>query len=199
MKIPAPLLPLLPLLLPFTLMLLNPVEGQAAEHALKADKTRSFLEVDVKATLHSFTAHLDTYETKFTADDAGKLKAALLSFKFTDLKTGDHDRDMEMIKWLGGGVPDGHFELGILALAPDGQGQVTGRLTFHGQTQLIEFSVNALRTGDTYTIIGETTLDYRNWGLKVFKKDFVLKVDPEVKVRFKLTVVPVDNSPLTGG
>ena len=189
--------PLLPyLLLPLTLLLANPAGLRAADHVLKADKERSFVNVDVKSTVKNFTARLDTYEARLTADDTGKIKAAVLTFKFTDLKTGETARDEEMIKWLGGGTPEGRFDLGILALAPDGQGQVTGKLTFHGETQHLEFAVNIQRSGDTYTITGQTTLDYRNWSLKVVKKALLFKVDPEVKVRFKLTAVTPDTSSL---
>ena len=46
------------------------------------------------------------------------------------------------------------------------------------------------RADGTYTISGETTIDTRTWGLKVIRKALVFKVDPNVKVRFKLVGVP---------
>ncbi len=184
------------LLLPLALLLAAPPPAHAADRLLKADRTRSFLEVDVKTTAKNFTARLDQYEVRLTADDAGKIKSAVLTFKFTDLKTGEPERDAAMLKWLGGGTPEGRFDLGLLALAPDGQGQVTGKLTFHGETQPLEFSVNAQRTDEAFLITGGVTIDYRNWGLKVIKKALVFKVDPEVRVRFKLTAVAPDTSSL---
>ena len=162
----------------------------AAERPLKVDRSRSFVDVDVDAT-KNFTAHLDAYEAKVT-EEAGKIKSAVFTFKFADLKTGSTDRDADMIKWLGGGAPEGRFELGNLAVTPDGQGQASGRLIFHGATERIEFPVSVTREGEAYVITGETTLDYRNWNLKVIRKAFLFSVSPEVKVRFKFTGAPVD-------
>ena len=173
-------------LLPVLLVL--PFAAHAVDLPLKIDKSRSFVDVDVDAT-KNFTAHLDNYDAKMVADDAGKVKNALFSFHFADLRTGDGKRDEAMLKWLGGGQPDGKFELGNLALTPTGQGQASGRLTFHGVTERIEFPVDVSRAGGTVTITGETTIDYRTWGLKVIRSFMVLTVNPEVKVRFKFTGV----------
>ena len=74
----------------------------------------------------------------------------------------------------------------MLALTPDGQGRASGRLNLHDTAQLLEFTVNVLAADGTYTITGETTLDYRDWGLKVIRKAGLIKVAPEVNVRFKL-------------
>ena len=65
----------------------------AAERPLKIDRSRSYVEVDVKSTLKNFTAHLDTYEVRVSVDDAGKIKGAVLQFKFSDLRTGDDKRN----------------------------------------------------------------------------------------------------------
>ncbi|WP_415909328.1 YceI family protein [Oleiharenicola sp. Vm1] len=156
-----------------------------AERALKLDRSKSYVDVDVKATIDSFTGHLDRYELAVPLDANGKIKDALLKFKFTDLRTGKPDRDAEMIKWLGGGEPEGSFDLGLLALAPDGQGQASGKLTFHGQTQLVEFPVLVKAQDGVYTVTGKTTIDYRNWGLKKFRKFGLATVDPEVTIRFQ--------------
>jgi polyisoprenoid-binding protein YceI len=158
----------------------------AAERTLKIDPSRSFIDVDVDAT-KNFTAHLDKYEAKVTVDDAGKIKTAVFTFKFADLKSGNDSRDADMIKWLGGGDPEGRFELGNLALASDGQGQASGRLSLHGAIDRVEFPINLAKTGGTYTIIAETTIDYRNWNLKIIRKALLFTVSPEVKIRFKLT------------
>jgi polyisoprenoid-binding protein YceI len=174
--------------------LLLPLAAWAAEHPLKVDRTRTFIDVDVKATVGSFTGHLDNYEIKVSVDDAGKIKGAVFTFKFADLKTGKVDRDADMIKWLGGGDPEGRFELGNLAITPDGQGQVSGRLTFHGKTERVEFPINVVKADGTVTITGETTIDYRQWDLKVKRMAYVAKVDPEVKIRFKLTGAPAEEA-----
>lgn len=171
-------------------IVLLPLAALAAERPLKIDKSKTFVDVDVKATVDSFTAHLDDYAARMMVDDAGKIKSATFTFKFADLKTGKPDRDAKMIAWLGGGVPEGKFELGNLALTPDGQGQVSGRLTFHGVTERVEFPVNVTKADGAYTITGETTIDHRTWNLKVIRIALVQKVDPEVKIRFKFTGTP---------
>ena len=176
------------------LLALLPLTVFAAERPLKIDHSRSFVDVDVDAT-KNFTAHLDRYDIRLTVDDAGKIKGGVFTFKFRDLKTGSEARDTDMIKWLGGGEPEGRFELGNLALTPDGQGQASGRLTFHGVTERVEFPINLAKAGDDYTITGETTLDYRSWSLKVIRKALLFTVSPEVKIRFKLTGAPAAAEP----
>lgn len=160
-------------------------DAPAAERALKVERSKSYIDVDVQATMHSFVAHLDRYELAVPVDSSGKIKDALLKFKFADLKTGNPERDAEMIKWLGGGEPEGSFDLGLLALAPDGQGQASGKLTFHGQSQLVEFPVLVKVQDGVYTVTGKTTIDYRNWGLKKFRKFGLATVDPDVTIRFQ--------------
>jgi polyisoprenoid-binding protein YceI len=171
-------------------LLLLPLALAAADRTLKVDRSRSYVDVDVNATV-DFTAHLDNYELRATVDEKDRFKTAVLTFKFADLKTGKSERDATMLEWLGGNDPAGRFELGILAITPSGQGQVTGNLTFHGQTTMVEFPVNISRADGAYTITGEATIDYRNWGLKTYRKLGVLKVSPQVKIRFKFTGVPV--------
>jgi polyisoprenoid-binding protein YceI len=167
----------------------------AADRALKVDPARSYVDVDVKSTVDSFTAHLDAYALRANVDDKGRIKTASLTFRFADVKTGKPDRDKKMLEWLGGDDAAGKFELGILALAPDGQGQANGNLTFHDATALVEFPVNVTKAGDTYTITGEASIDYRNWKLKVIRTALVLKVDPIVKVRFKFAGEPLSLPP----
>lgn len=179
-----------------SLLLVLPALVLAQEVRLKIDKARSFIEVDVKATVDSFVGRLEGYEAVIPLDAAGKIKTARISFKFTDLKTGKGDRDAKMIEWLGGGVPEGKFDLGTLALAPDGQGVANGNLTFHGVTQRVEFPVLVSKAADgATTISGEASLDYRNWSLKVIRMAFVAKVDPVVKVKFKLIGSPAEMPP----
>lgn len=171
-------------------LLVLPLALAAADRGLKVDRSRSYVDVDVKATLDSFTARLDAYDLQATIDDGGRVKTAVLGFRFADLKTGKPERDAGLIAWLGGGDPTGRFELGLLALTPSGQGRASGNLTFHGQTALVEFPVNLTRAGEAHVITGEATVDYRQWGLKKYRKLGVLTVDPLVKVRFKFTGVP---------
>jgi polyisoprenoid-binding protein YceI len=178
-----------------TPLLLLPCFLFAAERPLKVDRSKTFVDVDVDAT-KNFTAHLDAYDANVIVDDvAGKIKSAVFSFKFTDLKTGNTDRDAHMIQWLGGGTPEGRFELGNLAVTPNGQGQASGRLIFHGVTERIEFPVEVTKVDNMYTVTGQVTLDYRNWGLKKIRKALLFTVEPEVNVRFKLTGEPAEPLP----
>ena len=73
--------------------LLLPLALPAAERLLKLDPTKSYVDVDVKATVDSFTGHLDAYDFKATVDDKKKFKSGSLSFKFANLKTGKPERD----------------------------------------------------------------------------------------------------------
>ncbi len=174
----------------FTLVVL-PLAAQAAG-TLKIDRSRSFVDVDVKSTVDSFTGRLENYDAAIGLDEAGKIKTAVFTFKFADLKTGKAERDLRMLEWLGGAQPEGRFEMGALALAPDGQGHATGRFTMHGNAQLVEFPVNITQSDGAFTIAGAATLRYTDWGLKIIRNFGLLKVDPEVKVRFKLVGAPVE-------
>jgi polyisoprenoid-binding protein YceI len=100
-----------------------------------------------------------------------------------------------MLEWLGGADAAGKFESGIVALTPDGQGRVNGRLTFHGKTDSLEFPVNVTKAGNVFTITGEAMVDYRHFDLKTIRKAGLIKVDPNVKVRFKFTGTPGDVVP----
>lgn len=158
----------------------------AADPVLRIDREKSFVDVDVKATVDSFTGRLEKYQAAVATDATGRIRAATFDFRFADLKTGKADRDAKMLEWLGAADAAGKFELGVLALTPSGQGQANGRLTFHGATQRIEFPVTVARDDRAYTITGEVTIDHRNWGLKVIRMMALLKVDPEVRIRFRL-------------
>jgi len=169
------------------LLLALPLASFAVERILKPDLSASYIEVDVGVTVGDFTARLENYDLRVTADEKRSVKTTALSFRFADLKTGEAERDAKMIEWLGGGDPTGRFEAGIIALTPDGQGRVSGYLSMNNQKALVEFPVNVTKVGEHYTITGEATVDYRNWKLKVIRMAMVMKVAPEVKVRFKIT------------
>jgi len=173
-----------------------PAPAAPVEQRLRVDRARSYVDVDVEATLDSFTGRLERYDAQIGVDAGGRIKTAVLQFKFSNLKTGKAERDARMLEWLGGGEPAGVFSLGVLALAPDGQGQANGRLTFHGTTERVEFPVLIVQRDGTYTITGRVTFDYRNWGLKALRFMGVRKVKPEVTVRFQfvgeLPAAPVE-------
>jgi polyisoprenoid-binding protein YceI len=176
-------------------LLALPLASFAADRVLKLDPAASFVEVDVGVTIGDFTARLDKYDLRVIAEDKKGVKSTVLNFKFADLKTGEPERDQKMLEWLGGADAAGKFESGIVALTPDGQGRVNGRLTFHGKTDSLEFPVNVTKAGNVFTITGEAMVDYRHFDLKVIRKAGVIKVDPNVKVRFKFTGTPGDIVP----
>jgi polyisoprenoid-binding protein YceI len=177
----------------FAACLLMPLALFAADRGLKVDPSRSYVDVDVSVTVGSFTARLEKYDAFLRIDEKEKIKqGGSFAFKFSDLKTGDTERDRAMIDWLGGGEPTGKFVIGILAVTPSGQGQVTGNLTIRDKAALVEFPVNVTQADGAYVVTGEAVIDYRKWDLKVLRRGFVIKVDPMVKVRFKLTGVPFD-------
>jgi polyisoprenoid-binding protein YceI len=176
-------------------LLALPLASFAADRVLKLDPSASFVEVDVGVTIGDFTARLDKYDLRVIAEDKKGVKSTVLNFKFADLKTGEPERDQKMLEWLGGGDPAGKFESGIVALTPDGQGRVNGRLTFHGKTDSLEFPVNVTKAGNVFTITGEAMVDYRHFDLKVIRKAGLIKVDPNVKVRFQFTGTPGDIVP----
>jgi polyisoprenoid-binding protein YceI len=176
----------------FAVLLALPLASFAADRLLKLDPAASFVEVDVDVTVGDFTARLDKYDLRVIAEDKKGVKSTVLNFKFADLKTGEPERDQKMLEWLGGNDAAGKFESGIVALTPDGQGRVNGRLTFHGKTDSLEFPVNVTKAGNVYTITGEAMVDYRHFDLKTIRKAGLIKVDPNVKVRFKFTGTPGD-------
>lgn len=172
------------------LLLVLPV-ALPATGALRVDPARSFVNVDVKATVGSFTARLEAYDAQIGLDERGRIRTATFAFRFVHLKTGDAKRDAEMLAWLGGDDPAASFQLGALAVAPDGQGHATGRLLLNGQVHLVEMPVNITQLDGEWTITGAATLRYTDWGLKVIRRIGLLKVDPELRVRFKLIARPV--------
>ena len=70
--------------------------------------------------------------------------------------------------------------------APAGGYVARGRLRLHGIDQRLEFPVTVTSDGLRYSIDGSVKLDTRDFGLEVIRKLLVLKVDPQVQVRFHL-------------
>lgn len=160
----------------------------AAERPLVIDKGYSHIEVEVKATVDSFTGRLADYDAAVTIDEAtGGVTAARLDFRFADLKTGKEKRDAKMHEWQD--TPhhsDGSFRLGALEVGPDGRTQARGQLTFHGVTRELVFPIMLTNDGARHAVDGEAVLDTRDFGLPVIRLLGLLKVDPCVTVRFHL-------------
>lgn len=160
--------------------------AQAGEQSLKLDTLRSTVEIQVKATVDSFTGSLEAYRAEVKVlPESGRVTQAWLTFRFADLKTGKVKRDAAMLEWMGSEHPDGRFELDTLE-AVQGRLMARGRLTLHGVTQAIEFPVTLTTDLRVYAIDGEVGIDTRRHGLPIIRMLGLLKVDPQVRVRFHL-------------
>lgn len=161
--------------------------GAAADAApMKVDKNRSRIQVDAKATGHAFTATLEDYTAKVSGDAATlKPQVLELAWTFDDLKTGEADRDREMIKWLGGGKPAGSFKF-IKTWDEGGKHLAMGTLTVHGVGKTIAFPYTVKKEGDWVTIDGTASMDYTNFGLPVIRSMAVMTVKPGLSIRFHL-------------
>lgn len=161
----------------------------AVEQPLAVDAAHSRVEVVVKATVDSFVGKLDAYDAAILIDPAlGEVVGARFSFHFADVKTGKADRDAAMHEWQGTQAhPDGEFTLAAIERDPAGSGRrARGTLVLHGRSKEIVFPVSITRAGGDYALDGDAALDTRDYGLPVVRKLMVLKVDPEVHVRFHL-------------
>ncbi len=161
--------------------------ARAAESPLKIDAGQSRVEVVVKATVDSFTGKLEAYDAAIGVDPAaGEIRSARFAFRFADVKTGKDDRDEQMHSWQDTAHhPDGEFVLASLTRV-DGALLATGTLRFHDRAQEIRFPVSVSHERGLFAIDGDAVIDTRDFGLPIIKKFLVLKVDPEVRVRFHL-------------
>ncbi len=166
---------------------LLPVLALAAPMKLKVDKTESHIDVDVHATVDSFTGHLADFDPDIRFDSDGKVESAKISFKFNDLKTGKDERDRQMHLWQDTpSHPDVVFELISIAAAEDGTQQATGTLKFHGVAHKLTFPVSFYQDGALTAVDGTANIDTRDFDLPVIRKFMVLRVDPELVVHFHI-------------
>lgn len=175
---------------PMSLIMIPLLLGSVSVHGaeLQIDKERSRIQVDAKATGHSFTGDLKDYKVKITGDASTSTPASVsVEWDFNDLKTGDEKRDKEMIKWLGGGKPTGTFAFGKSWSDQTGLAHAEGDLTIHGVSKTISFPYTVKREGGWVTIDGTAKLDYENFKLPIIRSMAVMTVDPKLTVRFHLT------------
>ncbi|WP_338689073.1 YceI family protein [Haloferula helveola] len=159
----------------------------AAAHAetLKVDKTRSRIQVDAKATGHSFTGTLGDFTAKVSGDASSLAPTGFsLNWTFDHLKTGKEDRDDEMIKWLGGGKPAGSFRFTKSWKDAGGRTFAMGEITIHGIRKTISFPYTAKKDGRWVTIDGTASLNYEDFSLPIVRAMAVMTVDPQLTVRF---------------
>jgi polyisoprenoid-binding protein YceI len=161
----------------------------AAGRPLTIERDQSRVDIAVHASVDSFTGQLARFEPTIAVDEGGRVTAARLEFHFLDVRTGKDGRDKAMHKWQETErFPDGLFVLASLesAAAPEAGLVAIGRLTLHGVTRDLRFPCSVLREGEAYTIDGEAAIDTRDFGLPVIRMLAVLKVDPVVRVKFRL-------------
>ncbi len=152
---------------------------------LEVDKGRSRIQVDAKATGHNFTGNLKDYTVSVSGDAASlKPEGFELKWDFKDLNTDDAKRDVEMIKWLGGGNPKGGFKFTKSWTGKDGTPQGSGTLTINGVSKTVTFPYTANKDGDWVTITGKVSMDYQNFSLPIIRAMAVMTVNPQLVVRF---------------
>lgn len=157
----------------------------AQSATLEVDKSRSRIQVDAKATGHTFTGTLKDYKASVSGDPASLKPSGFdLRWKFSDLNTADAKRDAEMIKWLGGGSPQGRFKLTKSWTDKAGKEQGMGTLTIHGVSKSVSFPYTATKDGDWVTIDGKVAMDYQNFSLPIIRSMALMTVDPKLVVRF---------------
>lgn len=152
---------------------------------VEVDTTRSRIQVDAKATGHTFAGDLGKYTISAEGNAATSQPTALnLSWDFNDLNTADEKRDEAMIKWLGGGKPKGSFKFEkSWDVTPEG-GQAQGALTINGVSKTVAFPYKVKREGDWVTIDGNVSLDYQNFKLPIIRSMALMTVDPKLVIRF---------------
>ncbi len=160
----------------------------ARADTLVVDRTRSQITVVVDSTLHDFTGSLTNYQVKIKCDTNEILPyVADVTFDLKDLKTGNPDRDKDMLQWLG--YPTNSMVLfNLTGWKRDGTNTTAkGEMMMHGIKKSVELPVTVTAGRDNYEITGSMQLDYRDFGLPVIRKMMMLKVNPNMTVRFHLS------------
>lgn len=156
---------------------------------LSIDKDHSKIEASVKATMDSFTATLPAYDATISIDPAVKrVESAQVKFRFADVKTGKDKRDVEMNHWQETEkFPDCLYVMESLKPANGDTYNATGKFTLHGVTKEITFPITILIQADGgCKLDSEFPLDTQDFGLPIFKKFGMLKVQPLLKIKFHL-------------
>lgn len=163
------------------------IATEARSATVEVDMARSRIQVDAKATGHTFTGSLKKYTAKVSGDAVtGKPTGFDLAWDFNDLATADEKRDKEMIKWLGGGKPKGSFSFGKSWEESATGGKAEGTLTIHSVAKSVTFPYTVKRDGEWVTIDGKVSMDYQNFKLPLIRAMAVMTVDPKLVVRFHI-------------
>lgn len=162
--------------------------ASAAVEYLQVDPLRSTIEVLVRGTTGSFTGRVEDFSSTLEVDsDRGRIQQALIVVPFSRLRTGRNARDLDMLRWLESSeFPEIRFLFVSLEKTPAGPALAHGRLTLHGVERSISIPVSLLIEGTRFSLDGEFEVDYRDHGLRMLRRFFLLTVDPKLRVRFHL-------------
>lgn len=172
-----------------------------ADHLLLKPAEGTRIAAACGSTVHDFTAEVNApIVTVETGDGAAGLKSATVQMKFANVRTGDTDRDKDMLKRFEAAThPDITYT--VKAFEKDKAGAVIakGELTWHGVTKELNVPVTITRKGDDLEVDASFTVDHRDWGMKKVRSMLMLTVDPvlkfTVKLRGKLEAMPAAPAP----
>jgi polyisoprenoid-binding protein YceI len=152
------------------------------------DPSRSSVEVAVRATADNFTAHLDRFQPAIQVDKmTGHPTGGSFSWNFKDLNTGSKRRDKEMLHWLEHDQHPGAVFSFSKCVEKNGQLILTGELKMHGVSREIALPLQVARKDSELMWESTLELDHQPYGLPRIVKFALLKVDPVLKVHFKLS------------
>jgi polyisoprenoid-binding protein YceI len=160
----------------------------AEEQTLVLDPERSTIEVQVHATFDSFAGKLTKFQADIAVDPRDqRTTRAKINFSFADLKTGRERRNRDMLAWSENErFPTVEFQMASMEPGVNGPFLVHGDLTLHGITHATTFPVSYLVDGSLHAFDGEVVIDYRDYGLPIIRKFYILTVDPTLRIRFHL-------------
>ncbi len=152
------------------------------------DARRSTLEVAVRSTFEGFLCRVVNFDAAVAMDETlRRIERAEVSFDLTDVKTGRVKRDAHLLEWSEyDRFAKVTFHLADLSAADDGTFTARGSVMFHGVEKNVTFQVRSLVQGNLHSIDGEATVDYRDFGLPVIRRFYVVTVNPRVWIKFHL-------------
>lgn len=155
---------------------------------LVLDPERSTIEVQVHATFDSFAGKLTRFQTDIAVDPAHqRTTRARISFNFADLQTGRERRNRDMLVWTENDrFPTVEFEMASMESPTEGPALIHGNLRLHGITHATTFPVSYLVDDRLQAFDGEVVIDYRDYGLPIIRKFYLITVDPVLRIRFHL-------------
>lgn len=162
--------------------------SEAGKSRLQLDLPHSAVEVQVHATLDTFVVRLEQFRADIAINRAARLVEGVeVNFLMTDLRTGRALRDQHMLEWEEHDrFPSVAFRLTGQVASAAGPRPVRGVVTLHGVEHEVAFNVTFLMQDSVCSIDGEAEIDYRDYGLPLIRKYWVLRVDPVLRVRFHL-------------